>query len=135
MVEVFRQRFGNQVAILHSRLSQGEKYDEYRRIKRQEVKVVVGREICRFCAFRRILVMIILDEEHDASYKQEAKPRYLTSQIAKMRAQDASCQCGFGKCNSFSWKAMPRALKGVYDLYELPERINQKPLPTSRNSD
>lgn len=127
MVEVFRQRFGNQVAILHSRLSQGEKYDEYRRIKRQEVKVVVGARSAVFAPLENI-GLIILDEEHDASYKQESKPRYLTSQIAKMRGKTHHASVVLGSATP-SLESYARAMKGVYDLYELPHRINQKPLP------
>lgn len=127
MVEVFRERFGNQVAILHSRLSQGEKYDEYRRIKRQEVGVVVGARSAIFAPLENIGI-IILDEEHDSSYKQESKPRYLTSQLAKIRAKTHHASVVLGSATP-SLESYARALKGVYDLYELPERINQKPLP------
>lgn len=127
MVEVFRKRFGNQVAILHSRLSQGEKYDEYRRIKRQEVKIVVGARSAVFAPLENIGI-IILDEEHDTSYKQESKPRYLTSQIAKMRAKTHHASVLLGSATP-SLESYARALKGIYDLYELPERINKKPLP------
>lgn len=127
MVEVFRKRFGNQVAILHSRLSQGEKYDEYRRIKRQEVKIVVGARSAVFAPLENIGI-IILDEEHDTSYKQESKPRYLTSQIAKIRAKTHNASVLLGSATP-SLESYARALKGVYDLYELPERINKKPLP------
>lgn len=127
MVEVFRERFGNQVAILHSRLSQGEKYDEYRRIKRQEVKIVVGARSAIFAPLENIGI-IILDEEHDSSYKQESKPRYLTSQIAKMRAKTHQASVVLGSATP-SLESYARALKGIYDLYELPERINKKPLP------
>lgn len=127
MVEVFKERFHQQVAILHSRLSQGEKYDEYRRIKRQEVKIVVGARSAVFAPLENI-GLIILDEEHDASYKQESKPRYLTSQIAKMRSQTHHANVVLGSATP-SLESYARALKGVYDLYELPKRINQKPLP------
>ena len=127
MVEVFRERFGNQVAILHSRLSQGEKYDEYRRIKRQEVKIVVGARSAVFAPLENIGI-IILDEEHDPSYKQESKPRYLTSQIAKIRAKTHHASVVLGSATP-SLESYARALKGIYDLYELPDRINQKPLP------
>lgn len=127
MVEVFKQRFGDQVAILHSRLSQGEKYDEYRRIKKQEVQIVVGARSAVFAPLENI-GLIILDEEHDASYKQESKPRYLTSQIAKMRAQYHHGAVVLGSATP-SLESYSRALKGVYDLYELKNRINQKPLP------
>lgn len=127
MVNVFRQRFGDQVAILHSRLSQGEKYDEYRRIKRQEVSIVVGARSAVFAPLENI-GLIILDEEHDASYKQESSPRYLTSQIAKMRAQYHQATVVLGSATP-SLESYSRALKGVYDLYTLKQRINQKPLP------
>ena len=127
MVEVFRERFGDQVAILHSRLSQGEKYDEYRRIKRQEVKIVVGARSAVFAPLENIGI-IILDEEPDPSYKQESKPRYLTSQIAKIRAKTHHASVVLGSATP-SLESYARALKGIYDLYELPDRINQKPLP------
>ena len=127
MVNIFRQRFGNQVAILHSRLSQGEKYDEYRRIKRQEVSIVVGARSAIFAPLENI-GLIILDEEHDSSYKQESTPRYLTSQIAKMRAKFHQACVVLGSATP-SLESYSRALKGVYDLYTLDQRINQKPLP------
>ena len=127
MVEVFKERFGNQVAILHSRLSQGEKYDEYRRIKRQEVKIVVGARSAIFAPLENI-GLIILDEEHDSSYKQESKPRYLTSQIAKIRASFYHASVVLGSATP-SLESYSRAQKGVYDLYELKTRINQKLLP------
>ena len=73
--------------------------------------------------------LIILDEEHDASYKQESKPRYLTSQIAKIRAQTHQATVVLGSATP-SLESYSRALKGVYDLYELKNRINQMPLPT-----
>ncbi|MEG0276118.1 MAG: primosomal protein N' [Coprobacillus sp.] len=127
MVDVFKQRFDSQVAILHSRLSQGEKYDEYRRIKRQEVNIVVGARSAIFAPLDHI-GLIILDEEHDSSYKQESKPRYLTSQIAKMRAKAHQASVVLGSATP-SLESYSRAIKGVYDLYELKTRINQKPLP------
>lgn len=127
MVSVFKERFSSQVAILHSRLSQGEKYDEYRRIKRQEVSIVVGARSAIFAPIENI-GLIILDEEHDSSYKQESQPRYLTSQIAKIRGSYYRASVVLGSATP-SLESYSRALKGVYDLYELKERINQKPLP------
>ncbi|MEG0368204.1 MAG: primosomal protein N', partial [Coprobacillus sp.] len=108
-------------------LSQGEKYDEYRRIKRQEVSIVVGARSAIFAPLNNI-GLIILDEEHDSSYKQESKPRYLTSQIAKMRASYYGASVVLGSATP-SLESYSRALKGVYDLYELKTRINKKPLP------
>ena len=127
MVKIFKERFGEAVAILHSRLSQGERYDEYRRMKRQEVKIVVGARSAVFAPLDNI-GLIILDEEHDASYKQESTPRYFTSQIARIRAQTHHASVVLGSATP-SLESYSRALKGIYDLYELPDRINQKPLP------
>lgn len=127
MVDVFKLRFGDKVAILHSRLSQGEKYDEYRRIKRQEVQIVVGARSAIFAPLENI-GLIILDEEHDSSYKQESNPRYLTSQIAKIRAQYHQAVVVLGSATP-SLESYSRAQKGIYHLYTLDKRINQKPLP------
>jgi len=127
MVKVFKERFGDNVAILHSRLSSGEKYDEYRKIKRAEVQVVVGARSAIFAPLENI-GLIILDEEHDSSYKQESKPRYHTTQIAKIRAKYHHAQVVLGSATP-SIESYSRAKKGIYDLYELKERINQKPLP------
>lgn len=127
MVNVFKHRFKNQVAIIHSKLSSGERYDEYRRILNEEVKVVVGARSAVFAPLKNI-GLIILDEEHDASYKQESKPRYQTIQIAKIRGQYHHCPVVLGSATP-SLESYSRALKKVYDLYELPKRINQFPLP------
>lgn len=127
MVKVFKERFGDLVAIIHSRLSSGEKYDEYRKIKRQEVRIVVGARSAIFAPIENI-GLIILDEEHDASYKQESKPRYHTTQIAKMRAKYHHAQVVLGSATP-SLESYSRAKKGIYDLYELKHRINGKTLP------
>ena len=74
MVERFKSRLGNAVAVLHSGLSQGEKYDEWRKIERGEAQVVVGARSAIFAPLKNIGV-IIVDEEHEASYKQEEAPR------------------------------------------------------------
>lgn len=84
MVNAFKHKFGKEVAILHSKLSAGERYDEYRRILNSEVKIVVGARSAVFAPLEKI-GLLILDEEHDPSYKQESKPRYQTTQIARIR--------------------------------------------------
>ena len=127
MVDIFKRRFHDDVAVLHSRLSQGEKYDEYRRIKRGEVKIVVGARSAVFAPLENI-GLIILDEEHDSSYKQDSKPRYLTSQIARMRAKTHHAHVVLGSATP-SLESYSRAQIGVYDLYTLDQRINKKPLP------
>ena len=86
MERVFKERFHDEVAIIHSRLSQGEKYDEYRRIKKGEARIVVGARSAIFAPVEN-LGLIIMDEEHDMSYKQDNTPRYHTLSIAKMRAE------------------------------------------------
>ncbi len=127
MVQAFKSRFGRQVAILHSRLSSGERYDEYRRIVSQEVKIVVGARSAVFAPLENI-GLIIMDEEHDTSYKQENDPRYLTTQIAKLRGKYHHCPVVLGSATP-SLESYSRALKGVYQLCTLPERINKNPLP------
>lgn len=127
MVNAFKHKFGKQVAILHSKLSAGERYDEYRRILNDEVKIVVGARSAIFAPLEKI-GMIILDEEHDPSYKQESKPRYQTIQIARIRGKYHNCPVILGSATP-SLESYSRGQKGVYDLYELPKRINQFPLP------
>lgn len=127
MVNAFKHKFGKEVAILHSKLSAGQRYDEYRRILNNEVKIVVGARSAVFAPLKNI-GLIILDEEHDPSYKQESKPRYQTTQIARIRGSYHHCPVVLGSATP-SLESYSRALKGVYDLYELPKRINQFPLP------
>lgn len=127
MVHAFKSRFGKQVAILHSKLSSGERYDEYRRIVSKEVKIVVGARSAVFASLENI-GLIIMDEEHDASYKQESDPRYLTSQVARKRGQYHHCPVILGSATP-SLESYSRALKGIYKLCSLPQRINQNPLP------
>ena len=86
MVERFKGRFGDLVAVLHSRLSQGERYDEWRKIQHKRVKVVIGARSAVFAPFTR-LGLIIMDEEHESSYKQEDSPKYHAKEIAMERAK------------------------------------------------
>lgn len=127
MVKAYKKRFGKQVAILHSKLSSGQRYDEYRRIINQEVKIVVGARSAVFAPLENI-GLIILDEEHDASYKQDSTPRYNTIQIARIRGKNHNCPVILGSATP-SLESYSRAKKGVYDYYELPNRINKRPLP------
>lgn len=127
MVAIFKQRFGDAVAILHSRLSDGERYDEYRRIVAGDVRIVVGARSAVFAPLENI-GMIIMDEEHDTSYKQESVPRYTTIDVAKARARYHHARLVLGSATP-SVESYARAKRGIYDLYEMPDRINQKPLP------
>ena len=95
MVDRFKGRFGSQVAVLHSALSVGEKYDEWRKILRKEVKVVVGARSAVFAPFEN-LGIIIIDEEHESSYKQEDNPRYHARDVAVWRGQYHKCPIVLG---------------------------------------
>ncbi len=86
IVERFKSRFGNRVAVLHSRLSQGERYDEWRKIQSGGVQIAIGARSAVFAPFRRLGLMII-DEEHESSYKQEESPKYHAREVAVERAR------------------------------------------------
>ena len=121
------RRFGDQVAVLHSGLSAGEKYDEWRRIANGTAKVVVGARSAIFAPLTKIGV-IIIDEEHESSYKQEDTPRYHARDVALWRGQYHQCPVILGSATP-SLESRARAQKGVYHLLTLTKRINQQPLP------
>lgn len=123
----FKERFGNLVAVLHSGLSAGEKYDEWRKIQRGEVKVVVGARSAIFAPFRN-LGLIILDEEHESSYKQDDSPRYHARDMAIWRSQYHNCPVILGSATP-SLESYARAQKGVYELLVLEQRAKNQPLP------
>ncbi|MDR7076340.1 primosomal protein N' (replication factor Y) [Neobacillus niacini] len=127
MVNRFKGRFGNLVAVLHSGLSAGEKYDEWRKIQRKEVKVVVGARSAIFAPFEN-LGIIIIDEEHETSYKQEEMPRYHAREVAIERAQKNNCPVVLGSATP-ALESFARAQKGVYKLLSLPNRMNKRALP------
>lgn len=128
MVKRFKGRFGDQVAVLHSGLSAGEKYDEWRKIQRKEVKVVVGARSAIFAPFEN-LGIIIIDEEHETSYKQEENPRYHARDAAIQRAVQHKCPVVLGSATP-SLESFARAQKGVYHLLSLPKRMNNQALPS-----
>lgn len=123
----FKRRFGPLVAVMHSGLSAGEKYDEWRKVQRGEVKVVVGARSAVFAPFRNLGV-IILDEEHESSYKQEDSPRYHARDVAIRRAEEHGCPVILGSATP-SLESYARAKKGVYTLLTLAERAKKQPLP------
>ena len=128
MIERFQNRFGNRIAAIHSGLSDGEKYDEYRRISRGEVDIVIGARSAIFAPLENIGV-IIVDEEHSDSYKQsDPSPRYNAKDVALIRSKYHNCSVILGSATP-SLESMARAIKGVYKLLELSERINGKNLP------
>lgn len=127
MVSRFKARFGSDVAVLHSGLSQGEKYDEWRKIHRKEVRVVVGARSAIFAPFENIGI-IIIDEEHEQTYKQEDYPKYHAREVAKKRASEHQCPVVLGSATP-TLESYARALKGVYHLLELTERVNEQAMP------
>ncbi len=128
MTERFRARFGDLVAVMHSGLSKGEKYDEWRKIGRGEVKVAVGARSAIFAPFTN-LGLIILDEEHESTYKQEDTPRYHARDVAIWRSQFHNCPVILGSATP-SLESFARAKKNVYTLLTLSERAKHQPLPS-----
>ncbi len=128
MVSRFQQRFGEMIAAIHSALSDGEKYDEWRRICRGEARIVIGARSAIFAPLKNIGV-IIIDEEHSDSYKQsDPNPRYSAKDVAIIRSEYHNCPVIFGSATP-SLEVMARACKGVYKLLSLPNRVNGKKLP------
>lgn len=127
MVNRLYSSFGSDVAILHSGLSDGEKYDEYTKINKGEVKVVVGTRSAIFAPLNNIGI-IIIDEEHTSSYKQESNPRYNTIDIAKKRSSYNNCPLILGSATP-SLESFARAQKGVYKLLILDKRVGNYKLP------
>ncbi|EGO5063177.1 primosomal protein N' [Enterococcus faecalis] len=129
MVQRFKSRFGEHVAVMHSGLSQGEKYDEWRKIERGEAEVVVGARSAIFAPIENIGV-IIIDEEHEASYKQEEPPRYHARDLAIWRSEYHHCPVVLGSATP-SLESRARAQKNVYQRLRLTQRANQAAtLPT-----
>jgi len=127
MVEYFSRRFGPKVAILHSELTQAERYDEYRRIAEGKASIVVGARSAVFAPLSNI-GLIILDEEHVESYKQDNPPFYHAREVAIMRGKDEGAKVVLGSATP-SLESKARAMRGVYGVAYLPNRINERPLP------
>ncbi|MBR6781202.1 MAG: primosomal protein N' [Clostridia bacterium] len=132
-VAVFSAHFGSKVAVLHSSLSVGERYDEWQRIRRGEVRIVVGTRSAVFAPLENI-GLIVMDEEQEHTYKSEMTPRYHARDVAKFR-------CNYNKALLLLASATPsiesyaRALKGQYILCELPGRYGTAKLPTVKTVD
>ncbi|UOQ43103.1 primosomal protein N' [Halobacillus salinarum] len=127
MVERFKGRFGSKVAVLHSALSAGEKYDEWRKIQRKEVQVVVGARSAIFAPFTNI-GLIIIDEEHETSYKQEDRTRYHARDVAIERGKNNLCPVVLGSATP-ALESYARAVKGNYQLLSLKKRMNEAAMP------
>ena len=127
MMEYFLKRFHGEVAILHSQLTPAEKYDEYRKIASGDCKVVVGARSAIFAPLKNI-GLIVLDEEHTESYKQDSVPFYHARDVAIMRSKMSGAKVVLGSATP-SLESRARAEKGHYHLLFLTKRINEQKLP------
>ena len=127
MLGLFRARFGDGVAILHSGLSDGERTDEWTRLRTSEAKVALGARSAIFAPLQNVGA-IIVDEEHDSSYISDSNPRYFTSDIAEFRAKYNGAKLIFGSATP-SVESYYKAVKGEYTLLEMPERVGNAKLP------
>ena len=124
VVEIFKKRFGKTIAILHSGLSNGEKYDEWRKIERKEVSIVIGARSAIFAPFTN-LGIIIIDEEHSNTYKQENVPRYNAIDVALRRGKTYNIPVILGSATP-SVESYTRAKTGIYELLIMKNRVNKK---------
>ena len=120
-------RFGKDVAVLHSRLTRGERLDEWLRVYRQQASIAIGPRSAIFAPLQR-LGLIIVDEEHDPSYKQEESPRYLARDVAIMRAKLCQAVVVLGSATP-SLESFANAQQQRYHYLQLPERVRTKDLP------
>ncbi len=127
MVWRFKKWFGERVAVMHSRLSQGERYDEWRRMKTGDARIVVGARSAIFAPFSDIGI-IIIDEEHESSYKQEENPRYDAREIALVRAKWHECPVVLGSATP-SVESFHQAQTQKYRLLTLKSRVFQETMP------
>ncbi len=127
VVDRVRARFGERVAVLHSALSDGERWDEWRRIARGEVGIVVGARSAVFAPLPR-LGLVVVDEEHDGAFKQEDGIRYNGRDVAIVRAQHAGCAAILGSATP-AVESYFNAGSGRYELLTLPDRVAARPLP------
>lgn len=122
IVNIFKKRFGDMIAILHSGLNDGEKYDEWRKINNKEVKIAIGARSCIFAPLTNIGI-IIIDEEHTDTYKQENNPKYNAIDIAIKRAKTYNCPLVLGSATP-SIESYTRAKNNIYELLTLKKRVN-----------
>ena len=127
LVRRFRARFGDGIAVLHSALSDGERYDEWRRIRRGEAPIVIGARSAIFAPLERIGI-IVVDEEHEASFKQSDGLRYNARDLALVRGRDEGAVVLLGSATPLV-TTIQSSREGKLTLLELPERVAGRPLP------
>jgi primosomal protein N' (replication factor Y) len=126
-VERFQSRFGERIAVLHSHLSEGERHDEWHRIKQGDADIAIGARSAVFAPVQN-LGLIVVDEEHESSYKQEDTPRYNARDVAVMRGHVQGCAVMLGSATP-SLESWHNAQKGKYALSVLPKRADDRKMP------
>lgn len=129
LVQRFRARFCDGIAVLHSALSDGERYDEWRRIRRGEVRIVIGARSAIFAPLERIGI-IVVDEEHEASFKQSDGLRYNARDLALVRGQQEQATVLLGSATPLITTRFA-AQQGKLGYLSLPERVANRPLPAT----
>lgn len=124
----FRSYFGDTVAMLHSGLSDGERYDEWKRLRCGEARIAVGARSAVFAPLENVGI-VIMDEEHDSSYASESNPRYRTADVALFRAAYHGAKVVFGSATP-SIESYLAAKNGTYTLIAMPQRISDRGMPT-----
>lgn len=127
MVRWFRGRFGSVAAVIHSRLSAGERFDEWRRIRRGDAKVVIGARSAVFSPTEN-LGLIVVDEEHEATYLSDRHPRYDAREVAEWRCEQEGAALVLASATP-SILSFARARRGDFTLLEMPRRVLDRPLP------
>ncbi|MCR1951485.1 primosomal protein N' [Clostridium sp. DSM 100503] len=127
MIERFKGRFGKEVAVFHSKLSDGERYDEWFRVKEGKAKLVIGARSALFLPAPNLGV-IIIDEEHESTYKSEQNPKYVTREVAEFLSEIKDCKVILGSATP-SIETYYRAITEEIELVELNNRIDNKPMP------
>lgn len=127
MIERFKGRFGSDVALFHSRLSDGERFDEWYRVKEGKAKLVIGARSALFLPVQN-LGLIIIDEEHENTYKSEHNPKYHAREVSEFICELKNCKLVMGSATP-SIESYYRALQGEYELIEMHNRANGKEMP------
>ena len=128
MLGLVKSRFKDSVAVLHSGLTNGERFDEWKKIQSGMVNLVIGARSAIFAPIKN-LGLIVVDEEHDDSYRSDTNPRYDTRIVAEKLAELENCSLILGSATP-SLESYTKALSGYYKLIEMPERVNNKKMPT-----
>lgn len=127
MIERFKGRFGKEVSLFHSKLSDGERFDEWYRIKEGKAKVIIGARSALFLPVKE-LGFIIIDEEHENTYKSEQNPKYQTKEVAEFISSLKNCKVILGSATP-TIENYYRAISGEIELVELKNRVDLKPMP------